>query len=381
MSPEPTAYDASQITVLEGLEVVRKRPGMYIGSAGERGLHSLVFEAAGWGIDEVLAGRAGCVEVRLLSDGGVRVADDGPGIDIAGLALALMVLTAGWSSVGGKYPMRTLVGQPSIVNALSRRLVVEVRSEGRREVREYARGTPTVSDTDPDAGSDADIDVASGSGTAFTFWPDPDIFETTDVSFEALEEGFRELAFLYRELDFVLTDERSEPRSLRLNFPGGVRDMVAFLDGAGEFDVVGEPDIAGFEQDEPQMAGMMDIAWRWRGSGEGRVRGFANALPTPNGGTHVLGLRDGVAAALTAYARERGLLAATDPDVGADAIGAGLTAVVSVKLEYPQFEGCTRGTLGNAEVRGCVRQAVQRHFGAWLADHPQQAAEILGLVV
>jgi DNA gyrase subunit B len=232
-----------------------------------------------------------------------------------------------------------------------------------------------VSDGDSGVGSDTDVEVASGSGTAFTFWPDPDIFETTDVSFEVLVERFRELAFLYRELDFVLTDERSESRSLRLHFPGGVREMVAHLDGEGE------SDIAGFEQDEPQMAGMMEIAWRWRGFGEGQVQGFANARATLGGGTHVLGFRDGVAGALTAHARERGLLAATDPDVGWDAVGAGLTAIVSVKLEHPQFEGCTRDTLSNAEVRGYVRQAVERHFGAWLADHPQQATEILAQTV
>ena len=369
MSPEPAGYDASHITVLEGLEAVRRRPGMYIGSTGERGLHSLVLEAAGWGIDEILAGRAGCVEMTLLSDGGVRVADDGPGTDVAGLAIALTVLRAGWSSVGGRYPMRTLMGQPSIVNALSRRLVVEVWSEGRREVREYACGSP---DVDADAHADAVLKPASGSGTIFTFWPDPDIFETTDFSFDALAEGFKELAFLYRELNFVLTDERTEPRTLRLHFPGGVREMVAYLDGEGA------SDIAGFERDEPQMAGMMDIAWHWRGSGQEQIRGFVNTRHTPEGGTHLLGFRDGVAGALTAYARERGLLAASDPDISADAIGAGLTAIVSVKLEFPEFEGCTRGTLGNAEVRGCVRQAVEEHFGAWLADHPQQAAEILG---
>lgn len=352
---------------------------MYIGTTGERGLHSLVFEAAGWGIGEILDGRAARVAVTLLSDGGVRVADDGPGADVAGLATALTVLTAGWGSVGGRYPIGTVMGQPSIVNALSRRLVAEVRSEGRREVREYACGAPAVSDADSNAGSvtDSDIEVvaASGSGTAFTFWPDPGIFETTDVSFEALAARFREVAFLYRELDFVLTDERSEPRSLRLHFPNGVREMVAHLDGEGE------SDIADFEQEEPQMAGTMEIAWRWRGFGTGQVQGFANARATLGGGTHVLGFRDGVAGALTAHARERGLPAATDPDAGWDAIGAGLTAVVSVKLEHPQFEGCTRDTLSNVEVRGYVRQAVERRFGAWLTDHPQQATEMLGQTV
>jgi DNA gyrase subunit B len=247
-------------------------------------------------------------------------------------------------------------------------MVAEVRSEGRREVREYACGTPAVADVDVEK-------AASGSGTTLTFWPDPDIFETTDCSFEALAERFRELAFVYPVLDFALIDERAESRSLRFHFPRGVREMVAHLDG------VDGSDVAGFEQDEPLMAGMMEIAWRWSGSGAGQVRGFANAKLTPQGGTHVLGLGDGIAGALTAYARERGLLAATDPDVGADAIGAGLSAVVSVKLEHPQLEDCTHGTLGSVEVRGCVRKAVEEHFGAWLADHPQQAAEMLARTV
>lgn len=369
MSQEPATYDASHITVLHGLEAVRKRPGMYIGSTGERGLHLLVIEAAGWGFDEILHRRASRLDVTLLSDGGVRLADDGPGVAFGtgpSLTVALTVLTAGWRAIGPRYPMSSVLGQVSVVNALSSRLVAEVRREGRRHVQEFVRGVPVapVADSGP----------TSGSGTAVTFWADADIFEVTEFSFETLVERFRELVFLNRELDISLTDERgqAEPRTVRLHHPDGVRELVAFLDEEG-----GGVEIVGFEAEEPQTETTMEIAWRWRGSGPERVHGFANSQPTPEGGTHLLGFRDGMAAALTGYARERQLLASTDPDIDPGRIGRGLTAVVSVKVKYPQFDGCTWGALGNAEVRGYVRQAVQHHLGGWLTANPQQATEIL----
>ncbi|WP_194917003.1 DNA gyrase subunit B [Catenulispora rubra] len=387
MSQEPATYDASRITVLHGLEAVRRRPGMYIGTTGERGLHLVVTEAAGWSFDEILHGRASRLDVTLRRDGGVRLADDGPGVEFGtgpSLTIALTVLTAGRSKVGPRYPMSGVLGEVSVVNALSSRLVADVRRDGRRYVQEFARGVPVapVADTGP----------TSGSGNAITFWPDADIFETTEFSFETLVERFRELAFVNRELDISLTDERggAEPRSVRLHFPDGVRELLAFLDGGvddseiddSEIDdsEIDDSEIAGFEEEEPETETTMDIAWRWHGSGPERVQSFANSQPTPAGGTHLLGFRDGVAAALTAYARERQLLASMDPDIGADRIGRGLTAVVSVKVKHPQFEGCTRDVLGTAEVRGYVRQAVQHHVGLWLAANPQQAKEILNRI-
>ena len=346
---------------------------MYIGSTGERGLHLVVTEAAGWSFDEILHGRASRLDVTLLRDGGVRLADDGPGVEFGtgpSLTTALTVLTAGRSTIGPRYPMSGVLGEVSVVNALSSRLVAEVRREGRRYVQEFVCSRPVapVADTGP----------TSGSGTTITFWPDADIFESTEFSFETLVERFRELAFLNRELDISLTDERGQasPHAVRLHFPDGVRELVAFLDDDHDDDL-DDSEIVGFTEEEPETETTMEIAWRWRGSEPERIRSFANSQPTPEGGTHLLGFRDGIAAALTAYARERRLLASTAPDIGADRIGRGLTAVVSVKVKHPQFAGCTHGTLANAEVRGHVRQAVQNHLAAWLTANPQQATEIL----
>jgi DNA gyrase subunit B len=382
VSQEPVTYDARYIQVLEGLEVVRKRPGMYIGSTGERGLHHLVFEVAGQAVNEVLAGRASSVEVTLLPDGGVRVADDGPGVPFEdavdggspGLEAQLTQLMISAIRVGPRYPALSLRGVGlAVVNALSTRLLAEVQRQGVRRVQEYARGAA--------AAPPVNAGPAAGTGTIITFWPDPDIFETTQCSFDALAERFRELAFLNRDLDISLTDERddSEPQSVRFRSLGGARDMVALLDeqAAGP----AHPDIIGFEREDPRMAGMVEVALRWRGSGQEQLRSYANSEPTPGGGTHVVGFHDGVGAALNAYARARGLLTAANPDLGTDRIGEGLTAVVSVKLERPEFEGATRGRLGNAAVRDCVRQAVQEDLGSWLEEHPQQAAAVIDRII
>lgn len=280
LSQEPIKYDARRIQVLEELEAVRKRPGMYVGSTAERGLRNLVLEATERAANEVLAGRASRVDITHL-----------------------------------------------------------------------------------------------------TFWPDPDIFETTVFSFDELAERFRELALLNRDLEISLTDDRRpfESRSVRFRSPGGARDMVAFLDEREAAPV--DPEVIGFEQEDPQMAGTIEVALRWRGSGKERLRSFANSRPTPGGGTHVVGFHDGLAAAINAYARDRHLLAAADLDLATDEIGEGLTAVVSVKLEHPRFEGATHGVLGSAEVRGCVRHAVQEHLTGWLQEHPLEAAVIIDRII
>ncbi len=385
MGEETNKYEASQIQVLEGREAVRKRPGMYIGSTGERGLHQMVFEAADRAVSEVLAGRASRVDVTLTSDGGVRVADDGLGTRIGGAGEsgtpgleALLTRMQGFEArvwPGGRRDV-TLgfrgVGL-FVVNALSNRLTAEERRDGVRWVQEYARGVAVTPLTE--AGT------STGSGTSIAFWPDAEIFETAVCSFEALAERFRELAFLNRAVDISLTDQRgpAESRSVRFRYPEGARDFVVFLDTrAGESP---HSEVSCFEQEDPRMAGTLEVALRWRGGGEERVRGFANSRPTPGGGMHVQGLRDGVAAAVNAYARERGLLKAADPDLGADRIGEGLTAVVSVKLDLPEFAGSTRDVLGNAAVRPCVGQAVREHLGSWLAEHPERAAAVIGRVV
>ena len=362
-------------------EAVRKRPSMYIGSTGERGLHQLVFEIAGPGLSEVLAGRATQVEIALMPDGGVRVGDDGPGVPFEdtdagrpGLETRLTRAEMGSGFGGGpRYPMFGVGGAgPFVVNALSRRMTVEVRREGVRRVQEYAGSVA--------AAPPADAGPVASTGTTITFWPDADILEVTEYSFDALAEQFGERAFLNRQLDISLKDDRpSEPRSARFRSPGGARDMVASLDEQAV--PAADPDIIGFEQEDSRMAGMMEVAMRWRDSGPERVRSFANSSPTTSDSNHVAGFYDGVQTAVNTYARERRLLPETAPDLGVDQIGEGLAAVVSVKLEHPEFKGATRSVLRNADVRACVRQAVLEHLGSWLGEHPQQAAAVVDRII
>ncbi|MFD7926804.1 DNA gyrase subunit B [Streptomyces sp. NPDC059742] len=378
MSDEAITYDASHIQVLTGLEAVRKRPGMYIGSTGERGLHQMVFEVADRAVNEVVTGRAGSVGVTLMADGGVRVADDGPGIpfgaaedtDGPGLEAMLTELSAGAGPRDRHSVIVALfLGEPAVTNALSSSLTAEVRREGVRRVQEYACG---VAMAPPTAAG-----PATGSGTTITFRPDATLFGTTECSFAVLAERFRELAFLNRGLDVSLTDERPPggSQTARFRFLGGVRDFVASLPARAGTPV--HTDVIGFEREDPRMAGTMEVALRWCGSREDRVRSFANSAATPYGGTHEAGLRDGAAAARDAYARARGLLTPADPGLGVDRIGEGLTAIVSVKLDHPEFVGATRGELGNAPVRACVAEAVREHLGAWLEQNPRQAVAVI----
>ncbi|MER8185195.1 ATP-binding protein [Kitasatospora sp. NPDC094015] len=377
MSEEVKAYDASTIVVLEGLEAVRKRPGMYVGSVGERGLHHLVFEAAEPALEEILGGTASRVEITLTADGGVRIADDGTGLPVehAGhrdgpaLETRLTVLCCGVrpadrrSLYGGSFG----VG-PAVVNALSSRLAAEVRRDGTRWFLEYERGVAVapLARTGP----------AGGSGTTITFEPDAEIFETLEFSFDTLAERLRELSFLNRELDITLTDDRdpAAPRPVRFRFPGGPRDHIA------EQGTPLHPDVIAFEREDPDMAGTVEVALRWCDSREEQVASYANSRPTAGGGTHELGFRDGLATAVDACAREQQLLAPSDPDFTPAQLGAGLTAVVSVKLDHPEFEGSIRDRLGNGPVRACVAEAVREHLTAWLRANPAQAAAVLARI-
>ncbi|OSZ57658.1 DNA gyrase subunit B [Streptomyces pharetrae CZA14] len=382
MSDADNPYDVSHIQVLEGLEAIRKRPGMYVGSTSQRGLHQMVFDVVGRAVNEVLAGRASAVDVTLTRDGGVRVADDGPGVPVEaagdtggpGLEALLTQMHAG-AEPGGRHAVAmSLFGVgPCVTNALSSRLTAEVRREGVHWFQEYARGVALTPPTS--AGP------TTRGGTTIAFWPDIDIFETTECSFDVLAERFRELAFLNRGLDISLTDERPSggSRSVRCRFPGGARDFVAFLDAQAGAPV--HPDVIGFEREDPQIAGTVEVALRWGGSHEERLRSYANSEPTPYGGTHMAGFRDGVAAAVNAHVRERRLLAEAAPDLSVDQVGDGLTAVVSVKLDRPEFSGSTRGVLGGAAVRTSVAEVVREHLGTWLERHPEQAAAIVGQII
>ncbi|WP_234048612.1 DNA topoisomerase subunit B [Streptomyces liliifuscus] len=401
MSGESTGYDAADIEVLEGREAIRKRPGMWVGSTGERGPHQMVFEVVGRAVNQVLVGGSGSrngngngngngsgsgrgsgfVDVTLTSDGGVRVADDGPGrpFEAAGesggpdLEALLTSFHAGPELSGRNI---TDVGQFRaglfVVNALSSRLTAEVRGEGGHRVHEYARGVEVA--------TPAAVGSATGSGTTIAFWPDSEIFETPRCSFAVLAERFRQVAFLNRGLGISLTDERPAggARAVSFRFPEGVRDFVAALDAETGSGV--QPDVVGFEREDPRMAGTMEVALLWTGSREERILGFANSRATREGGTHVDGFRDGVAAAVIAYARDRGLPGA-DLDPRDGRICGSLMAVVSVKLDHPEFLGATRGLLGNTDVRDCVGEAVREHLGNWFEEQPERASEFVDRIV
>ncbi|MFI5738479.1 DNA gyrase subunit B [Streptomyces anulatus] len=375
-------YGAVGIEALEGREAVRQRPGMWVGSTSGRGLHELVGQVVGWSVNRVLAGReGGSVDVTLTHDGGVRVADDGPEVpfaadgDIGGSGLEALLTGGPTTERGGRRIAQVSPGGYAglfVPNVLSSRLTAEVRHGGTRRVQEYARG---VAATRPVA-----TGPASGSGTVIAFWPDAELFETTRCSFAVLAERFRQVAFLNRGLGISLTDERPAggARAVFFRFPDGVRDFVAALDAEkGGFS---HPDVFGFEHEDPRMAGTMEVALLWNGSHRECVRGFANSRATRQGGTHVDGFRDGVVAAVTAYARGQGLLTGDDA-LCADRIGDGLTAVVSVKLDHPEYLGATHELLGNTEVRGCVGEAVREHLGNWFEEQPKSAAEVVDRVL
>ncbi len=355
---------------------------MYVGSTDERGLHHLLFEVVGRAVNEVLVGRAGSVDVTLTTGGGVRVTDNGQGVPIEasgdgggpGLEALLTRLHAG-AAPGGRYAaaLGPFGMGPCVTNALSSRLTAEVWRDGLRWIQEYARG---VALTPPTA-----LGPATGSGTTIAFWPDADIFGTAECSFTVLAEAFRELAFLNRGLGISLTDERPAggSRSVRFHFPGGSRDFVAFIDG--QAGTLVPPNVIGFEREDPRLAGTVEVAFRWCDSREERVRSFANGSPTSGGGTHEAGFRAGLAAAVNAYAREQRLRAAADTDLSTDEIGEGLTAVVSVKLDRPEFLGATRGVLGGAAVHACVADAVREALGTWLYRNPEEAAAVISRII
>lgn len=383
MSGKRIGYDAVGIEALEGREAVRKRPGMWVGSTSERGLLEVVLQVVGWSVNRVLAGReGGSVDVTLTHDGGVRVADDGPDGpsaadgDTGGRGLEALLTRMSADERGGRRLEDVSHGGHAglfVANALSSRLTAEVRRGGNCRVQEYARGVAA-------AARPAATESRAGNRTVIAFWPDTEIFETTRCSFAVLAERLRQVAFLNRSLRVSLTDERPAggARAVSFRFPDGVRDFVAALDA--ETGATLQPDIIAFEHEDPRMAGTVEVALLWSGSRRERIRGFANSRATRQGGTHVDGFRDGVAAAVTAYARERGLLTGDDAP-WADRINDGLTAVVSVKLDHPEYLGATHELLGNTDVRGCVGEAVREHLGNWFKEYPEHAAQVVDRVL
>jgi DNA gyrase subunit B len=368
-------YDAENIQVLEGLEAVRKRPGMYIGSTGPRGLHHLVYEVVDNSVDEALAGRNDTVEVTIHPDNSVTVVDKGAGIPVATMAkegksaleVVLTVLHAGGKfGEGGGYKVSGgLHGVGvSVVNALSERLDVEVRRDGHVWTQSYERGTPM--------GPIVKGEPTADHGTSVTFLPDADIFETLDFDFKVLEERLRETAFLTRGLRISITDERGEGARAAFHYEGGITDFVAYLNENKE---PIHSKVISFEGESDE--GSVEVAMQWNGSYQESVFSFANNINTHEGGSHLSGFRAALTGVINKYARDVGELKEKDDNLSGEDVREGLTAVISAKLSEPQFEGQTKTKLGNPGMAGFVQSIVNARLAEWLEENPADARRVI----
>ncbi|ELY48095.1 DNA topoisomerase (ATP-hydrolyzing) subunit B [Natronorubrum sulfidifaciens] len=378
MSQE-SEYGAGQIQVLEGLEAVRKRPAMYIGSTDSRGLHHLVYEVVDNSIDEALAGHCDDITVSIHDDGSVSVADDGRGIpvdthdeyDRPALEVILTVLHA-----GGKFDNKSYqvsgglhgVGV-SVVNALSSRLEVEVKRDGGVFEHAFESGEPVgdmerVRDMDPD----------EGTGTTIRFWPDIDIFETGDFTFSTLSNRLRELAFLNSGVRITLRDERAEdgPTEETYEYEGGIREFVEYLN---ETRSAMHEDVIYFEDDDQNIE--VEVAMQATEELQGSIHAFANNINTREGGSHLTGFKTALTRTVNDYAGENDLLGDLEENLKGEDIREGLTAVISIKHPDPQFEGQTKTKLGNSEVRGIVESAMHEGLGTYFEEHPDTAEAII----
>ncbi|MDQ3383487.1 MAG: DNA topoisomerase (ATP-hydrolyzing) subunit B [Actinomycetota bacterium] len=402
-----TAYDANAITVLEGLEAVRKRPSMYIGSTGERGLHHLVWEIVDNSVDEALQGQADLITVTLLADGGVLVVDNGRGIptDIhpveqkPAVELVLTQLHAGGKFGGGGYAVSGgLHGVGlSVVNALSERLDVEVRQRGHVWRQTYRLGVPQQP-----LSQDESIPEAE-TGTTVRFWPSPDIFDAVVFDFEILRVRFQQTAFLNKGLTIVLTDERpvqtaadidaiddpdledaaavsDQDRTVTYCYQHGLLDYVKHLNRSKRSEPVHEEVIA-FETEDTGRMLSLEVAMQWTTSYTESVHTYANTINTHEGGTHEEGFRASLTRLVNDFAKANKMLKEKDANLTGDDVREGLTAVISVKIGEPQFEGQTKTKLGNSEVKGFVQSAMTEEFGHWLEAHPREGREIVGKAV
>ncbi|MCU1473448.1 DNA topoisomerase (ATP-hydrolyzing) subunit B [Amnibacterium sp.] len=383
-------YGAGSIQVLEGLEAVRKRPGMYIGSTGPRGLHHLVYEIVDNAVDEALAGYCDTIDVRILADGGVRVEDNGRGIPVdvhpvegrSTVEVVLTVLHAGGKFGGGGYAVSGGlhgVGS-SVVNALSARLHVEVKRQGHVWRQWYENGVPL-------APLQAD-EEAEGTGTTVTFWPNGEIFETVEFDYETLRTRFQQYAFLNKGLTIRLADERTtQPvegevdenridRSVVFRYERGLVDYVEYLNSTKKTDLV-NPEVISFESEDTERRISLEVAMQWTTAYSESVHTYANTINTHEGGTHEEGFRAALTTLMNRYAREKGLLKEKDDNLSGDDVREGLTAVISVKLGEPQFEGQTKTKLGNTEAKTFVQRVVSSQLVDWFDSHPVQAKDII----
>ena len=395
----PEHYDASDLRVLEGLEAVRIRPGMYIGSTGPRGLHHLVYEIVDNSVDEALAGYASHIEVTILPDGGVRVVDDGrgipvdevPGEGVSGVETVMTKLHAGGKFGGGGYAVSGgLHGVGiSVVNALSTRVDIEVRRQGFHWTQTYIDQKPTAR-----LAKGEPMDEDESTGTSVTFWADGAIFETTTYDFETLRNRFQQMAFLNKGLKLSLTDLRepdqagdevagesddnAEPKhqTVTYQYNDGIKDYVDYLVKSRKATPI-EPDVIDFEAEDLKIGISAEIAMQWTTAYSEAVHTFANTISTTEGGTHEEGFRAALTSLVNRYAREKNILKDKDENLSGDDVREGLTAVVSVKLTTPQFEGQTKTKLGNSEAKTFVQRVMTDKLGDWFDSHPSEAKNII----
>ena len=372
-----SSYGAQDITVLEGLEAVRKRPGMYIGSTGARGLHHLIYEVVDNAVDEALAGEADAVEIVIHPDNSVTVTDNGRGIPVGNMEkegrpaaeVVLTVLHAGGKfGEGGGYKVSGgLHGVGvSVVNALSEQLALTIWREGHEWTQPYERGTPM--------GALEKGPASERHGTRITFLPDLEIFETIDYDRTVLEQRFREMAFLTRGLKIDFRDERGERFETSFQYEGGIVDFVKYLHSQGTREPL-HPKIVYVE--ETSDVGEVEVALQWNNSYQEALLSFANNINTHEGGTHLSGFRSALTSTINNYARQTGELREKDQNLQGEDVREGLTAIISVKLREPQFEGQTKTKLGNPPIAGFVQAAVNRGLAEFLEENPTDARTVI----
>ncbi len=378
-----SVYDASSIQVLEGLEAVKRRPGMYIGTTGPRGLHHLVWEIVDNSIDEALAGHCSEILVRVHPDNSVSVTDDGRGMptgkmkkyDRSATEVIMTTLHAGGKFDGEGYKVSGgLHGVgASVVNALSEWLEIEIRREGHLFTQRYERGFPQG-----EMSQDRKLKKGEGTGTTIRFSPDPEVFtETREFSFDTLSRRFRESAFLNKNLKISLVDEREEDRHVEYQYEGGIRDFVEHINEAK--DPV-HKNVFYFEREDDEV-GDVEVAMQWNSGFQDSVFTFANNINTHEGGAHLSGFRAALTRTINDYARQKGLLKEKEENVSGDDIREGLAAVISVKLKEPQFEGQTKTKLGNTEVKGLVETSINRFLSEFLEENPADGKAIIGKAI
>ena len=383
MTKKTGGYDASSITVLEGLDAVRKRPGMYIGSTGERGLHHLVYEVVDNSVDEALAGYCDEINITLMEDGSLQCVDNGRGIPVdihpvekkPALEVVLTVLHAGGKFGDGGYSVSGgLHGVGiSVVNALSTDLSVEVQRDGFFWTQEYKLGVPTAPVKQGG--------VSEKTGTTVRFWPSQEIFETTDFSFEVLSTRFREMAFLNKGLRLTLTDlrpghvdEKGEPLKVNYKYDGGISDFVKHLNSTrGET----HKSIIFFEGEDKKAKLSLEVAMQWNAGFSESVYTFANTIHTHEGGTHEEGFRTALTTVVNKFGEEAGFIRKKEDRLTGDDVREGLTAIVSIKMAEPQFEGQTKTKLGNTEAKSFTQKSVNEFLTQWFEKNPQEGKEIV----